>query len=184
MFLAETTSYHYPGIIVNVTFFIRDKFGLFLNLIYWFFQIFSPDTLCVCEQRCIFLANFSFTLPSVYWIGVSEQWWPEMVRAVIFLLTLYLKQKAFHNSSLCIISASFKTDIFRKLLSIPPWPRVFVFGDSLVAQLVESTGSAEDLGLIPESGKIHWRRDRLHTPAFLEAPWWLICFAVSKECEI
>ena len=38
---------------------------------------------------------------------------------------------------------------------------------SLVAQLVkESASSAGDLGLVPQVGKIPWRRERLPTPAF------------------
>ena len=135
------------------------------------FRFFSRYSHVSVNKDVFFLANFSFTLPSVYWIGVSEQWWPEMVRAVIFLLTLYLKHKAFHNSSLCIISASFKTDsIFRKLLSIPPWPRVFVFWGFPGSSVGRIRRQCRRPWFDSWVGNILWRRDRLHTPAFLGFP--------------
>ena len=184
MFLAETTSYHYSGAVVNVTFFIWDEFSLFLNFIYDSFRFFSRYSHVSVNKDVFFLANFSFTIPSVYWRGVSVQWWPEMVRAVIFFLTLYLKQKAFRNSSLCIISASFKTySIFRKLLSIPPWPRIFVFwgfpGSSVGRIRLQSRRPRFDSWV----RKIHWRRDRLHSPAFLGFPGGSFVLLLVKNVE-
>ena len=48
---------------------------------------------------------------------------------------------------------------------------------SLIAQLVKNLPEIQETRFNSWVGKIHWRRDRLHTPVFLDFP----CGSVDKE---
>ena len=54
---------------------------------------------------------------------------------------------------------------------------IYVYGASLVAQLVKYQPAMRETGFNPWVRKIPWRRDRLHTPVFLGFP----CGLAGKE---